>query len=56
MSLNVIWISDISTADGRYIDTRYVLKLDSIPIRNKYNWPLAHKVASVDWTIWRQFL
>jgi Endonuclease/Exonuclease/phosphatase family./Reverse transcriptase (RNA-dependent DNA polymerase). len=56
MSLHVIWISDISTADGRHIDTRYLRKLDSLPSRNQYIWPCTHKVTSGDWTIWKRFL
>lgn len=55
MFLKVVWISDISTADGRYMDNRCVREGFQFPPRNKYTWPFKHHTTVVDWQRWRRW-
>jgi hypothetical protein len=56
MSLNMVCMSDISTAGRKYVDIRFAHKHNIIPVRNTYISPSAHKVTSTDWRAWRQWL
>jgi hypothetical protein len=53
MALQVIWISDILTADGRNIDPRWLFPVHHKIRRNEYQWPLIHHLSQKDWQIWR---
>ena len=56
MKLNIIHMSDITTADGCQLEsTFYSTTLPNIP-RNKYEWPTKHHVSQLDITTWRKFL
>jgi hypothetical protein len=56
MSLNVVWLSDMYTADGTSVDDRWKIRGTTTPTRNTFQWPLRHKTTSSDWTQWRRFL
>jgi hypothetical protein len=56
MELNVIWISDITTADGRLIDKRYLQKGANTTCRNDYIWPIKHYTSTRDWQEWRKWI
>ena len=56
MKLNVVHISDITTADGCKLEPKfYSTTLPSIN-RCDYNWPLKHHITSQDISTWRKFL
>jgi hypothetical protein len=56
MALNVVWISDITNADGTSIDPRWLSMPLHIPCRNKFTWPRKHHTTRKDWRRWRRFL
>jgi exonuclease III len=56
MQLQVVWISDISTADGRFIDKRCLSSTTTFPKRNNYNWPKKHYTTATDWRRWRTWI
>lgn len=53
MALNVVWLSDISTADGRNIDRRWLSSQHHPVIRNNHKWPGIHHITSKDWRCWK---
>jgi hypothetical protein len=53
MYLNVVWLSDIATADGRHLDTRFFTEGTCFPSRNNYRWPMKHHTNTADWRRWR---
>jgi hypothetical protein len=56
MSLNIIWLSDMYTADVTSVDERWQIRGTTTPKRNTFQWPLHHITTSSDWTQWRKFL
>jgi exonuclease III len=56
MALKVVWIGDISTADGTLLDSRCFHPEPAFPRRNNYKWPQKHQTSPKDWTIWRSWL
>jgi hypothetical protein len=56
MALNVIYISDITTADGRRVDSTWTSSLETYPNRNDHNWPHLHHATNRDWRRWRMWL
>lgn len=55
MALNVIWLSDIGTADGQYIDTRWLFPMPHPYNPNRHLWPSRHHILQVDWRRWRRW-
>ena len=52
----VIHLSDITTANGKTLDTAF-LRSDPFPEKkNEYSWPAQHHVTSTDYTHWRKFM
>jgi hypothetical protein len=56
MALQVVWLSDISSATGTHLDSRCFTLHQKFPRRNNYRWPTQHYVTAKDWRIWRQWL
>jgi hypothetical protein len=56
MALEVVWFSDISSADGRFIDRHWTRNNLSTPTRNRYTWPLLHAVTRRDWMAWKRWI
>ena len=56
MKLNVIHISDITTADGIKLDPKFYSTTPSSIQRNVYKWPTKHHITRQDTTLWRKFL
>lgn len=56
MYLKVVWLSDITTADGRTIDRRSLSRQPKFPVRNAYRWPLKHTTTRQDWRRWKQWI
>jgi hypothetical protein len=56
MELRVVWLSDITTANGRQIDPRCINRKTQFPLRNDYRWPQAHHTTTQDWARWRQWI
>ena len=56
MELNVIWISNISNADGPSLDPRWTKKCVNPPWHNDHIWPKKHHTSPSDWTLWHKFL
>jgi hypothetical protein len=54
MQLQIVWLSDITTADGRCLDKRFI-KPGSTLKRNHYQWPLKHSLSTVDWQRWKRW-
>jgi len=55
MKLNVLWLSDIITADGQKIDIRFLKDGPQIP-RNHHHWPLQHNTTTLDWQRWTRWI
>jgi hypothetical protein len=55
MALNVIWLSDIATADGWHIDRKWLFPSNHIMRRNHYQWPKLHHINAQDWRVWRDW-
>ena len=52
----VVHLSDITTANGKTLDTAF-LRSDPFPEkRNNFTWPSKHHVSSTDFTTWRHFM
>ena len=52
----VVHLSDITTANGKTLDTAF-LRSDPFPEkRNNFTWPSKHHVSSTDFTAWRHFM
>ena len=52
----IVHLSDITTANGQYLEPLFLLN-DPIPdSRNEYIWPAKHHVTNEDFNIWRQFI
>ena len=56
MKFKVIHLSDITTADGRKLEKRFLNKHPYDSFRNSYNWPTKHRVSVLDYGVWRKFL
>lgn len=56
MALQVVWLSDITTADGNGIDGRCYIAKTRFPRRNNYRWPIRHHLKTKDWTNWRKWI
>jgi hypothetical protein len=56
MAMNVVWLSDITTADGRSIDPNWLKHNSNYPQRNDHKWPLKHHTNAEDWTTWRRWI
>jgi hypothetical protein len=56
MEMNVVWLSDILTADGREVDKRFLNKTMEWPLRNKHTWPIKHHTSIGDWQAWRRWI
>jgi hypothetical protein len=56
MALRVIWISDITVADGGSIDTKWLVPRPYDTVRNNFKWPKVHRVTIQDWRIWRRWV
>jgi hypothetical protein len=56
MALNVVWISDITNANGTSLDSRWLTPLRTLPHRNEHKWPCQHSTKPKDWSIWQKFL
>ena len=56
MSLKVIWMSELATADGRSIDQWWTKKTRTHPPRNTYAWLIMHHTTSANWSWWKWFL
>ena len=54
--LNVIQLSDITSADGRTHNDFYSITNSSPRPRNTYSWPKKHHITAVDFTRWRKFI
>ena len=56
MKLNVIHVSDITTADGTRMENKFHSTTPPSIQRNTFKWPLKHHITSQDITLWRKFL
>ena len=56
MKLNVIHVSDITTADGSKLEPKFYSTTFPSINRNDYDWPLKHHITSQDISTWRKFL
>jgi hypothetical protein len=56
MSLKVVWMSDIASADGTFLDSRCLISGVVFPRRNDYTWPHKHHTTPKDWTVWWSWL
>jgi hypothetical protein len=57
MALRIVWLSDIASADGNFLDPRCFKKNSIFPQRNNYRWPIVeHHTTNKDWAIWRAWL
>lgn len=56
MSLKVVWLSDITHADGRHIDSRWLKRQQRYPLRNGFVWPVRHHTSDEDWKTWRRWI
>jgi hypothetical protein len=57
ISHKLIFLSDISTACGRFIDPEYILPPSQVSVRNRissYIFPTC-KPSRADWALWREF-
>jgi hypothetical protein len=52
MYMKVVWISDITMADGRHLDPRYLHHQETYPVHNNFCWPLKHSCTPQDWRRW----
>jgi hypothetical protein len=56
MALNVVWLSEITNANGTCLDSHWLKMPTHLPRRNTYSWPRVHQVTTKDWSRWRRFL
>ena len=56
MALHIVWLSEITNANGTCLDTEWLKMPTCLPHRNNYRWPNAHHITSNDWSRWRRFL
>ena len=56
MALGVVSISDICSADGRTLDDKYLHSTLLKPCKNRFNWPMKHKINRHDMAKWRKFV
>jgi hypothetical protein len=56
MALNVIWISDLGTADGQYIDRKWLFPMPHPFKFNRHIWPQRHHIMQIDWRRWRHWV
>ena len=56
MKLNVIHVSDITTADGTKLDPKFYSTSPPSIQRNTYKWPTKHHISGQDIALWRKFL
>ena len=50
----VIHLSDIASADSRYLNTEFLSRGQFDGRRNNYLWPTRHHVTPADYTVWRK--
>ena len=55
MYMNIIHLSDITSADGRLLNSDFNTNRGFPHIRNSYSWPKKHHITSVDLSRWRWF-
>ena len=56
MIFNVFNTSNISTSDGKILDTRFLNNKIRVKKINPYIWPTKYRVIYTDYYIWRKFL
>jgi hypothetical protein len=56
MELKLVWMSEMTVANGRTIDRRYLHTAATTFPRNKYRWPLQHHTSKADWQTWRRWI
>ena len=52
MALNVVWLSDVGTADGQYLEQKWLYPLQCPMQCNSFCWPQKHHTTQQDWRIW----
>jgi hypothetical protein len=55
MALNIVWLSDMASADGCHIDKKWLFPSTHHTTRNGFLWPQAHHTTKKDWSVWRQW-
>ena len=56
MTLEIVHLSDITTADGSRLDQKYLTPKLCKSHKNCYDWPQKHQVNSKDISMWRKLL
>ena len=56
MSLGLIHLSDITSADGYRLDPYFFKKKQKKVVRNFYQWPNKHHICYPDYIVWRKLL
>ena len=56
LSLNIVNLSDIYSADGQTMDDYYYKVMQSKKHRNIYDWPIKYHINKADYTVRRKLL
>lgn len=56
MYMKVMFLSDIASGDGRFIEETFISGECPIDRRSKWNWPFQNKPSEDAWVLWRKAL
>ena len=54
--LKVMFLSDIVSGDGKFIEENYILGKLPIDRTSQWNWPFQNRPSDMAWSLWRKAL